>query len=134
MSNNKEVIFYENAYYSGPETCEYIYDKRILRSENGLVETSYPQGIKEIKADINSLSQFWKKLDEIDIWNWKEKYINEEADTCGNSWRLSLINNIGKSKEIEGYEMYPHNFQKFIDALNQLFQVKIEIMYEQYEQ
>jgi len=131
--NNKQVIFYENAYYVGPETCEYISDQEILRSENGLIESSYPTGIKEIKADAKSLSKFWKILDDIDIWSWKEKYINEEAETCGHSWRLSLINKTGKSKEIEGYEMYPQNFQKFIDALNQLFQVKIEIMYEEHE-
>ena len=76
MSCKKEVIFYENGYYAGPETCEYISDKGILRSDNGLVETSYPVGIKEIKADENSLNQFWKKLDEIDIWSWGEKYID----------------------------------------------------------
>jgi hypothetical protein len=134
MDNNKEVIFYENTYDIGPETCDYISDKGILWSQNGLVETSYPVGIKEIKADTNSLIQFWKRLDEIDIWSWKEKYINEQAATCGHSWRLSLVNKHGKSKEIEGYEMYPHNFQKFIDALNQLFQIKIEIMYEEDEQ
>ena len=134
MDNNKEVIFYENTYDIGPETCDYISDKGILWSQNGLVETSYPVGIKEIKADTNSLIQFWKRLDEIDIWSWKEKYINEQAATCGHSWRLSLVNKHGKSKEIEGYEMYPHNFQKFIDALNQLFQIKIKIEYEENEQ
>jgi hypothetical protein len=134
MSSKKEVIFYENAYYTGPETCEYISDKKILRSNNGLVETSYPVGIKEIKASENNLIQFWKRLDEIDIWSWKEKYINEQAATCGHSWRLSLVNKHGKSKEIEGYEMYPHNFQKFIDALNQLFKIKIKIEYEENEQ
>lgn len=131
--NNKEVIFYENLYDIGPETCEYISDQEILRSENGLIESSFPTGIKEIKADGKSLSKFWKILDDIDIWSWKEKYINEEAETCGHSWRLSLVNKAGKSKETEGYEMYPQNFQKFIDALNQLFQVKIEIMHEEHE-
>lgn len=130
MNNKKEVIFYENIYDTGPETCEYISDQEILRSENGLLESSYPTGIKEIKVNKNSLNQFWKKLDEIDIWSWEEKYINEEANSCGHSWRLSIINKAGKSKEIEGYEMYPHNFQKFIDALNRLFQVKIEIINE----
>jgi hypothetical protein len=132
MNSMKEIIFYENAYYAGPETCEYISDKGILRSDNDLVETSYPVGIKEIKADENSLNQFWKKLDEIDIWSWEEKYIDKHANTCGNSWRLSLRNNDGKSKDIDGYEMYPLNFQKFIDALNQLFQIKIEITYEEH--
>jgi hypothetical protein len=134
MNSMKEIIFYENIYDIGPETCEYISDKEILRSDNGLVETSYPVGIKEIKADTNNLIQFWKRLDEINIWSWNEKYINEQAATCGHSWRLSLINKAGKSKDIEGYEMYPHNFQKFIDALNQLFQIKIEIEYEENEQ
>lgn len=130
MPYNNEVIFYENAYDIGPETLEYISDQEILRSENGLIESSYQTGIKEIKADTKNLSQFWKILDEIDIWSWNEKYINEEAETCGHSWRLSLVNKAGKSKETEGYEKYPHNFQKFIDALNQLFQVKIEIINE----
>jgi hypothetical protein len=130
MNDKKEIIFYENIYQTGPETCEYIFDKRILRSENGLINTSYPTGIKEIKADEIYLNQFWKKLDKIDLWKWKEKYIDEQAPTCGHFWRLSLKSKDGKSKEIEGYEMYPHNFQKFIDALNELFQIKIKIIYE----
>ena len=134
MKKLNEIIFFENAYDIGPETCEYISDTGKLRSENGLLETSYPLGIKEIKADKNSLDRFWERLDEIDIWSWKEKYINEQAATCGHSWRLSLVNKHGKSKEIEGYEMYPQNFQKFIDALNQLFQIKIEIIYDEHEQ
>ena len=134
MINKGVVIKYEHFYQIGCETCEFVSEKNILRSDNGLVETSYPVGIKEIKADENSLNQFWKRLDEIDIWSWKEKYINEQAATCGHSWRLSLVNKHGKSKEIEGYEMYPHNFQKFIDALNQLFQIKIKIEYEENEQ
>jgi hypothetical protein len=44
--NIKEAIFYENIYHIGSETCEYISDKGILRSENRLLETSYPLGIK----------------------------------------------------------------------------------------
>jgi hypothetical protein len=59
--SKKEVIFYENAYYVGLESCEYISDKGILRSDNGLVETSYPVGIKEIKADENNMSDICSK-------------------------------------------------------------------------
>ena len=127
MNNNKEVIFYENVYYGGQEFCEYISDKGILKSDNGCDTTSYPTGVKEIKADEDKLTKFWKKLDKIDIWSWKEKYINEHAPTCGNQWKLSLRNKMGNSKYVNGYEMYPHNFQKFIEALNQLFQIKIKI-------
>jgi hypothetical protein len=53
MSSKKEVIFYENIYQVGPETCEYILDKGILRSDNWLDDTSYPKGTKEIKAEDN---------------------------------------------------------------------------------
>jgi hypothetical protein len=134
MNSKKEVIFYENAYYAGPETCEYISDKGILRSDNGLVETSYPVGIKEIKAVENSLNQFWKRLDEIDIWSWNKEYSTSQPVIDGHSWELSLRNKDGKAKHVIGHEMYPHNFQKFIGALNQLFQIKIEIEYEENEQ
>jgi hypothetical protein len=133
MNNKKEAIFYENIYQAGPEICEYNFDKKILRSENGLIDTSYPAGIKEIKASKNSLNKFWKRLDEIEVWSWREKYINEQAPTCGHSWKLSLRNKDGKSIDVEGYEMYPHNFQKFIDAVNDLFKVKIEIIYDDNE-
>ena len=102
MSSKKEVIFYENIYQVGPETCEYILDKGILRSDNWLDDTSYPKGIKEIKAEENSLNQFWKKLDEIDVWSWNKEYINERSNTEGHNWRLSLINKDGKSKDAEG--------------------------------
>ena len=131
MNNKKEVIFYENVYYGGQEFCEYISDKGILRSDNGCDATSYPTGVKEIIADEDKLTKFWKKLDKIDIWNWNKKYIDERAPTCGNQWKLSLRNKVGNSKYINGYEMYPHNFQKFINALNQLFQIKIEIEYNE---
>ena len=32
--------------------------------------------------------------------DWKEKYIDEQANTCGHSWRLSLRNKDGKSKAV----------------------------------
>jgi hypothetical protein len=128
MNNKKEVIFYEGSCYMGlSETCEYISDKGILKSE--LLGNIYPLNFKEIKADENSLNRFWKKLDEINIWSWKKNYDNVVCD--GHCWELSLRNKDGKAKHVTGFNMYPRNFQKFIDALNQLFQTKIEIEIEE---
>ena len=56
------------------------------------------------------------------------------SDTGSTDGTQQIIKDYFKSKNIDGYEMYPHNFQKFIDALNQLFQIKIEIEYEENEQ
>lgn len=134
MYRKKEVIKYENGYsYIGPETCEYISDKGILRREDGLLDTSYPRGVNEIKADEDMLNQFWKRLDEIDIWSWNKEYSTPQPVIDGHCWELSLRNKDGKAKHVTGHEMYPSNFQKFIDVLNQLFQIKIEIFYEKHE-
>lgn len=128
MNNKKEVIMYDEGFNDiGQNICEYISDKGILRRGDGLLDTSYPKGANEIKADEDKLNQFWKRLDEIDIWSWNKEYSTPQPVADGHCWELSLRNKDGKAKHVTGHEMYPSNFQKFIDALNKLFQVKIEI-------
>lgn len=129
MINKEEVIRYENIYQIGWETCEFIPEKNILRSDNGLmdVKTAYPLGIKEIEAEDENLNKFWKRIDQIGVWNWESEY-NDDTFTDGHQWELSLTNKEGKSIDVKGYEMYPANFNKFINALNKLFEIKIKIL------
>lgn len=51
MNNKNEIMKYKNFYQIGFETCEFITEKKILRSHNNLIDTktSYPSGIKEIE-------------------------------------------------------------------------------------
>ena len=129
MINKEEVIRYEHFYQIGCESCEFIPEKNILKSDNALmdVKTAYPLGIKEIEAKNDNLNKFWKRIDQIGVWNWESEY-NDDTFTCGHQWELSLINKEGKSIDVKGYEMYPASFNKFINALNKLFEIKIKIL------
>ena len=130
MTNKEEFIRYENIYQIGFESCEFIPEKNILRSNNGLmdVKTAYPLGIKEIEAKDKNLNKFWKRIDQIEVWNWNNDYVDKNAQTDGHQWELYLRNKEGKSIDVKGYEMYPANFSKFINALNRLFEIKIKIL------
>lgn len=130
MNNLNEVIKYKNIYQIGFETCEFIPEKKILRTHNYLMdeEISYPFGIKEIVIKDDNLNKFWKRIDQIEVWNWNNDYVDKNAQTDGHQWELYLRNKEGKSIDIKGYEMYPANFNKFISALNKLFEIKIKIL------
>ena len=116
----KEVIFYEaNSFPSpGPEILE-------LKTDNkgNVIEEGLP-GL-EIQLTERRIKNFWKKMDEIDVWNWKKNYsIGEICD--GHMWKLHMRNKEGKGKVVNGHSEYPHNFNKLIKALNNLFGSKIE--------
>ena len=116
----KEFIFYEaNSFPSpGPEILELKADNKGNVIEEGL------QGL-EVQLTERKIKNFWKKMDEIHIWNWEKNYsIGEICD--GHMWKIYIRNKEGKAKVVNGHQEYPHNFNKLIKALNNLFGSKIE--------
>jgi hypothetical protein len=116
----KESIFYEaNSFPSpGPEILELKADNKGNVIEEGL------QGL-EVQLTERKIKNFWKKMDEIHIWNWEKNYsIGEICD--GHMWKIYIRNKEGKAKVVNGHQEYPHNFNKLIKALNNLFGSKIE--------
>ena len=116
----KEAIFYEaNSFPSpGPEILELKADNKGNVIEEGL------QGL-EVQLTERKIKNFWKKMDEIHIWNWEKNYsIGEICD--GHMWKLYIRNKEGKAKVVNGHQEYPHNFNKLIKALNNLFGSNIE--------
>ena len=112
----KEVIFYEsNSFPSpGPEILE-------LKAEN---KGSIMQGL-EVQLTERKIQNFWKKMDELDVWGWEKNYsFGEICD--GHMWNLHLRNKEGKVKVSKGHQEYPHNFKKVINALNNLFGSEVE--------
>ena len=108
----KEVIFYEaNSFPSlGPEILE-------LKADNkgNVIEEGVGQGL-EVQLTERKIKNFWKKMDEIDIWNWEKNYsIGEICD--GHMWKLYIRNKEGKAKVVNGHQEYPHNFNKLIRYL-----------------
>ncbi len=116
----KEAIFYEaNSFPSpGPEILELKADNKGNVIEEGL------QGL-EVQLTERKIKNFWKKMNEIHIWNWEKNYsIGEICD--GHMWKIYIRNKEGKAKVVNGHSEYPHNFNKLIKALNNLFGSKIE--------
>ena len=116
----KEVIFYEsNSFPSrGPEILELKADNKGNVIEEGL------QGL-EVQLTERKIKNFWKKMDELNVWNWEKNYsFGEICD--GHMWQLNLRNKEGKVKVSKGHSEYPYNFKKVINALNNLFDSKME--------
>ena len=67
---------------------------------------------------------FWKRLDELDVWNWDKEY--HDPDTLdGTQWNLK-INKQGKRKlKIFGSNAYPGNFDDFLKLLNGYIKEKL---------
>ena len=115
----KEVIFYDgNAFPSTGNTLELKAGNKGSVSGMGYMQ--------EIQLTERKIKNFWKKMDELDVWGWEKNYspVNEICD--GLVWELRLRNKDGKAKVVNGHEEYPHNFNKLIKALNNLFGSKIE--------
>jgi hypothetical protein len=117
----KEVIFYEsNSFPSpGPEILE-------LKAYNrgSIIEEGVMQGI-DTELTERKIKNFWKKMDELNVWNWEKNYsFGEICD--GHMWQLNLRNKEGKVKVSKGHSEYPYNFKKVINALNNLFDSKME--------
>ena len=117
----KEVIFYEsNSFPSpGPEILE-------LKAYNrgSIIEEGVMQGI-DTELTERKIKNFWKKMDELNVWDWEKNYsFGEICD--GHMWQLNLRNKEGKVKVSKGHSEYPYNFKKVINALNNLFDSKME--------
>ena len=112
----KEVIFYESNSFPSPgaEILE-------LKADN---KGSIMQGL-EVQLTERKIQNFWKKMDELDVWGWEKNYsFGEICD--GHMWNLHLRNKEGKVKVSKGHQEYPHNFKKVINALNNLFGSEVE--------
>ena len=115
----KEVIFYDgNAFRSTSNTLELKAGNKGIVSGMGYMQ--------EIQLTERKIKNFWKKMDELDVWGWEKDYSPIGSICDGLVWELRLRNKDGKAKVVNGYEEYPHNFNKLIKALNNLFGSKIE--------
>ena len=113
----KEVIYYEGNAFPSP-----VDDRVELKEGNkGIVDHG-----NEVQLSETKLKNFWNKMDEINIWNWEKDYSPMGGVCDGHVWELRLRSKEGKAKVVNGHQEYPHNFNKLIKALNDLFGSKIE--------
>ena len=112
----KEAIFYEgNSFPSpGPDILE-------LKADNkgNVIEEGLP-GLEDQLTE-RKIKNFWKKMDELNVWNWQKKYDPAGRICDGHMWKLYLRNRDGRSMVANGHQEYPYNFKKVLNALNNLF-------------
>ena len=89
----KEVIYFDAAAYGPFANCELT---------NGYLESVYMNmdeeasgESKKIKLDESKILYFWKRIDELNVWNWNKRYEDEMAMTDGYTWEVKLRNRDG---------------------------------------
>ena len=119
----KEVIYFDAGAFGPLAQCElingYLESNLINMGEEVFSER------KKIKLDESKILYFWKRIDELNVWNWNKRYEDEMALTDGYTWEVKLRNRDGRAKYSTGYEKFPKTFKKFVDELNKLFETKI---------
>jgi hypothetical protein len=63
--------------------------------------------------------KFWQEIDELNVWDWEEKYLPEEKIMDGTSWSINLKYR-EKSVESSGSNAYPNKFSQFCDLVEEL--------------
>lgn len=120
--NKKEVIYFTGFSMLPPLTVQ-------LKDNNQGIIRSYTDEKTVLIKDYKKLN-FWDKVDELNIWNWRRKYpyskLKYEPMTDGFNWELKLRHKNGRNKYCSGYESYPRNYKKFIDELSILFETKLD--------
>ena len=121
----KEVIYFDAGAFGPFAKCE-LEDEYLVSDVNNFNSENNKISSKKIKLDNFKLDNFWKRIDELNVWNWNKRYEDEMAMTDGYTWEIKLRNRDGKSKYSSGYEKFPKTFKKFVDELNKLFETKID--------
>lgn len=85
--------------------------------ENLIYEHGYGQKTV-VNPSLTEWEIFWCKVDELDIWRWKQAYDNLDI-LDGTQWNLKLKHN-GRTKNSYGSNEYPKTFDAFLKALRKL--------------
>ena len=113
----KEVIELETIWYGGG------FHFRLEDDKNGYVRDDFTEYVS-YKIEDNKIVYFWKKVEELGIWDWKKKYPywkGKQEITDGCCWTLKLRDRKGRAKYCSGYKSFPRKYKDLIKELNNLF-------------
>ena len=117
IKENYFEFLYEN--YPGPPSPKIIYESGFIQLEQG-------DGFLYIRVpNEQETENFWRKIDEFDVWSWKNKYVNNSV-LDGFGWDLKIKKFGKKEKKICGYNSYPRNkhfFNKFLHCMTDFIDI-----------
>ena len=114
----KEIIYYESGSMGFPNSVE------LLESNKGKILEEGSELIVDLKE--HKILHFWDKMDELQVWKWKREYNPKYEILDGHTWELKLRNRNGRTRNFDGHESYPNNYNEFIKELNNLFGSEIK--------
>ena len=114
----KEIIYYESGSMGFPNSVE------LLESNKGKILEEGSELIVDLKE--HKILHFWDKMDELQVWKWKREYNPKYEILDGHQWELKLRNRNGRTRNFDGHESYPNNYNEFIKELNNLFGSEIK--------
>ena len=119
----KEVIELEAIWFGGG------FHFRLEDDKSGFVRDDTTE-YESYKIEDNKIVYFWRRVEELEVWNWKRKYPywepKYEACTDGCDWTLKLRDRKGRAKYCSGYQSFPRKFKELIKELNNLFDSEID--------
>lgn len=74
---------------------------------------------KTVTPSAEQWRAFWKKMEEVRIWEWRSRYVPEVRVFDGGFWNLELQQG-GKIVSSSGRNAYPDDFRKFLEAVREL--------------
>jgi hypothetical protein len=114
----KELKFSIGSFFSTYDSFE-LQEKSLTYRESELGEGFYHGPIrKSVTPSADQWEQFWRELDEIGFWRWKDKY-DDDSVTDATGWTLD-IEFAGRRKRASGYNEFPPGFDKFRAAVQRL--------------
>ena len=114
----KEVIYYCSYSMQLPDSVE------LIDNNQGIIENK--DGRKTLEIPDYKILTFWDKMDELQVWKWKREYNPKYEILDGHQWELKLRNRNGRTRNFDGHESYPNNYNEFIKELNNLFGSEIK--------
>lgn len=108
-----------------------IKDYKVILNSLDISDEQFPvkENIEYVVSEDN-LINFWRRINQIDIFNWEEHYdANEDGYMVfdGYSWDLCIESN-DKSIESFGDNKFPPSFRQFLDAIEELTNKKIDLV------
>ena len=123
-----EVFKVEYVFFGGGANKVELDDhKLVLKSETGVIRSDRMISKKELKPSEDEWTQFWRKTDEIDAWNWDREYtyVPEGLKVDGDIFKVS-INFENKNIDTFSWVKQTEGSQEFFNALKDLIKLDIK--------
>lgn len=106
--------------YLGSETVQWNGDElEVLLNTRGEEERHF------VSPSPDDWKHFWARLDELDVWRWKESYTDpEKSGPDGAAWSLE-IHHGDRELSSRGYNVFPEAYPELLRAVETVLEMNL---------